>query len=895
MAMKWNPTERRPRAVARMSMVVAAAWAAVAAAQTPPPAAERRPPVPTKGAAVLETSADGFVLGSLVPAPAVDGAARSTLLWRSPLFAGPIEFAIDGIDRIRFARVDVPRPAAADWRVGLRGGSFVAGAIEAIDADHVVLAVPGVADGRLRIRRTAIERISRDSAAGQVLVPGGLDGWDVARGAWQEQAGRLVCDTVGSDAFRDVAAPPRACFELVLAWDERPEFELFFAGDTTRSAAKPKAKETKDKKPAPQEERYRVDMAGGDMLAIREGAKEGKFDAIAAVRPGAGGVHVQVFVDQPAGRMAVVLPKGESPGKAVFDETLAPAKPGNRTGFGIRLRSGKIRIDELRVAPWTDAEPRLVNSGGLGGPTAALESFDKAKGTFTFRGPEGPREVAAADVSMIEFPAEGAGVSEHAPGSVMVAFHGGSRLAGRIMEVGENAVRLDCPAVADPVVGQFPQLAEIESLAVRATAPLPGRPGRFDAEAGRMVGCLANMAPAGGVAWQPLGAVRPVPIADQLPARILFRGINGLGGVGLEFARQGKEFRVASLVAGGPAARDGRIQRGWRLDAIRLDPAAQPIETGSLKPEDVRGLLRGVVGSSVVLTVADPAGKAQEIPLVRDAGGRGDLAGGAEQDVLEAVLKMHAARIVHGPAAAGQATVYLKTGDSITCTVVSADPQGLKIRIDAIGETIVPAVAVRAVELLPGAGTGISREKLARLLTLPRMQQADPPTHMLRLPNGDYLRGKLLALDDNEVRIDVLGVVKSLPRAAASRLIWLSVEGDETDAKAVEAVMGGADKVGVPMRATMTDGRHLSLMGERVDGDRLVGKSGVFGVVGVELARCGHLDVGRVATAAAPGELPYGKWKLTPAAPPRALQKSGPPAAGPRGDAVPGAAAAGGT
>ena len=862
---------RRPRAACWCGLLASLTWCVVAGGEVPA-AGERLPPAPARSAAVLDLSADGFLVGGLVPAPAAADGPRATILWRSPLFAEPIEFELDGIERIRFARVEPPPPPATDWRVGLHDGGFATGALEAIDADEVVLAVPGVAGGRLRIRRGAIERISRDSAAGKVIVPGGLTGWDAGRGAWQERAGRLVCEQANAAAFRDVAAAPRACFDLVLAWDERPELEAFFASVTTRPQAA-----AKDQKPAATEERYRVELTAGDLLAIRESAKAGKFDLIGSIPAGAGGLRLQVFIDQQTGRMAVVLPDRESAGKAVFDETLDPQKPGQRTGFGILLRGGGVRIDGLRVVPWTDPEPKLAVSGGLGGPEAALESFDKVRGTFTFRGPEGPRRLPAAEVPFIEFPTAGDAKVEQPPGAVLAAFHDGTRMAGRVKEITAQAVHLDCPALVEPLVCEFTQLAEIGSLARRPAGPLPGRPGRLEADEGRMLGCLANAGPAGGVAWLPRGAVRPVPIGAEVPLRISYRGIVALGGVGLDFGRRGAAFVVADITANGPAARDGRIRAGWRLDAIRLDAAGEPIAANPLAPADLRGLIRGVAGSTVVLTMTDPAGTSHDIPLVRDASGRGDLAGSAERDVLEQALKTQEARRPAGPPAVGQATVYLKTGDSLTCAVISADPAGLRIRTEVAGEAVVPAVAVRAVELVAGAGAGIPKEKLARLLTLPRMQQADPPTHMLRLPNGDYLRGKLVSLDDKLLKMDVLGVVKSLPRADVTRLIWLSVEGDETDARAVAAVLGGPDKEGVPTRATMTDGRRLSLAGERVADDRLLGSSGVLGTVGVDLGRCDHLVLGRAATQALPGDLPYAKWKLKPAPGPRILQKPAPP------------------
>jgi len=236
------------------------------------------------------------------------------------------------------------------------------------------------------------------------------------------------------------------------------------------------------------------------------------------------------------------------------------------------------------VVPWTDPEPRLASSG----VDEVLESFDKVRGKFTFRSVKGPREVSAAELPMIEFPAAEASGSKPSAGFVMAAFHGGARVLGRIVEITEQGLRLDCPALADPLVCQFGQLAEIEPLARRAAGPLPGRPGTLEADAGRMLGCLAN-APgsAGGIAWQLQGAVKPVPINADTPLRISYQRIAGPGGVGV--------------------------------------------------------------------------------------------------------------------ASAGQATVYLKTGDSITCTVVSADPAGLRIRTEFAGETVVTAVALRAVEVVPWA------------------------------------------------------------------------------------------------------------------------------------------------------------------------------------------------
>jgi hypothetical protein len=222
--------------------------------------------------------------------------------------------------------------------------------------------------------------------------------------------------------------------------------------------------------------------------------------------------------------------------------------------------------------------------------------------------------------------------------------------------------------------------------------------------------------------------------------------------------------------------------------------------------------------------------------------------------------------------AGGPATVFLKTGDSVQCTVLSAGPEGARIKTDLENDILVPTVAMRSMELLQSAAASIPKEKFARLLTLPRMQQADPPTHMLRLTGGDYLRGKLLALDENVVRFDVLGTVQEIPRSQAARLIWLSLVGDDSQQRAADVVMRVDQPGGVPVRATLLDGRRLSLAANGVEGDRLVGRNGVFGTTSVDLARCDHLDLGGAAAEAAAGTIPYSQWQLKPAAEPRALK-----------------------
>lgn len=712
-------------------------------------------PEPTPSVAVLDLPDDGFLQGQLLPMAAGDG-PLTTLRWRSPLFSKPLEFRLDAVERIRFHAPPAQPPAADVWRVDLRGGDFAVGMLESIDANHVVLQAGGVGPGPLRIRRAAVERLARTNATMKVIVPGFVAGWECFRGGVREEAGRIVCDQLGTVAYRDVAAPPRACFEVGVAWDKRPEFELFFA--VGPGFAKNVGQDGKSAK----QDLYRIEALNSDLIAAREGATAA-FDPVGSVADAAGSLRLRVFIDQDRGRMAVLSADPAATDRPLFDQTVPPGEPGVQAGFVLKLRRGGIRINSLRVTPWTDAEPKVATAGDLGGPDAVVESFDRAVGMFTVREGGEARQVAASEVSAVDFPTEATVAPP--PAAVQAVFHGGTRLTGRILEVTDGVVRLDCQAVAEPLTCDRRQLALLEPLATAAAA-VRGRLGLLEGSSGRMRGCLVNAAGnETGIAWQPRGGVEAVAIGPAEPLRISYDRAAGV---------------------------------------------ASPTATSRVKTT----------------------------------------------------------------AAGGLATLYLKTGDSVQCSVLAADGEEVRIKTDMEADLRVPAVALRAVELLPSAAGALTKDKVARLLTLPRLQQADPPTHMLRLPNGDYLRGKLLSVDASSVRIEVLGTVKEFPRSDVARLIWLSIEGDDSEARAARAILQVTDPRSVPSRATMLDGRRVSFAAERLDGKRLIGRNGVLGTTSVDLDQLDRLHLGRAALEPPQGTVPYSQWKLKPAAVPRALKDS---------------------
>jgi len=300
----------------------------------------------------------------------------------------------------------------------------------------------------------------------------------------------------------------------------------------------------------------------------------------------------------------------------------------------------------------------------------------------------------------------------------------------------------------------------------------------------------------------------------------------------------------------------------------------------------VMNLLRGRVGSRVGLRVAaGDGGDEREIELARGliyVGGR---------EVLEQALATHA-RFAAGQLAAADggrgfpSLAILRSGDVVSCAVERIDARTVTLRTPAAdgGGTepvSVPAALLQAIELDTAvASRAIDRARLERLLTLPRSQRLNPPTHMLRLRDGDYLRGRLVALDAEAVRIEIRGKLQTLPRSAVVRVIWLHPQEGDAEVAADAAPPPAANPLpadGGTVVQGVAKGRRMTLVAERVEGSVIHGRSPAFGAGRIDLAEVDRLLVGGAIEAEA-DELPYRQWRLRPAPEPRALEGAKPTA-----------------
>lgn len=844
------------------------------------------------GAGVLDLPGEGQLPGLLVPVDGDPQGPRRSLLWKSPLFAVPFEFPLDQVHGLRLAAAERAARPAGGWRVHLRGGDLLVGDLESLDASMIGLAVGG-RQPTVRIARDVVDRLVRSGAATMdgFLGPGELADWrQTPVGSWRQEAGGLVADGRMSSISRDVRAAARARYDVVLSWKGKPpEFRLAVGADEKSAEA----------------DAYRLEMlviAGGEpgLAVVRREAATAEIEPLDVPTTGQT-LRMSLFVDQAKGRLVAALPRGDRV-EPIGELELAPAAGRQPSGL-VRLTclTGAVRLETLTVAAWTSdtaaIEPAvgtMLRGRDLRLDEIAVESLEGD--AVVIREGGGSRRVPVADVDEIVFqpPAAEPGATAVQPGAakpaVRIVSAAGQSLSGDLVRIDGSSIWIQRAGIDAAVGMALTEMIAVRSLQTAAPPELPGRTGRLEAEGVSVDGCLAPTAK--GVVWRPRAAVngsefQVTPVGNAPDVTVLYtpRGRSQpdpeqpLGGIGGQVMLNDEGFFVVAMMTeDGAAAKDGRLGAGDRITAIAPEKGSPFVETKGLDQDTVMNLLRGRIGTPVRLRIeSDEKDEPQLIELVR-----GPI-NVMNTEMLAIALDVHARLAPQTDMPADRlrthpAKLFLRTGDVLPCTVLGISATGLELSTPVAtgtGAIKVPTPLVQAVELLPSAGRGIDKARAERLLTLPRMRRADPPRHLLRLENGDYIRGTVVGLDADTLTIDLQGAIKPLPRSTVSRVIWLHpdepVAAADGEQQAVAAA--AAPRAGEPflVQGVAGDGRRLTVVPRATQDGLILGTSAAIGDCRIELGMIDRLLFG-AAIERESATLPYRQWKLRPAPEPRALK-----------------------
>jgi thiol-disulfide isomerase/thioredoxin len=217
----------------------------------------------------------------------------------------------------------------------------------------------------------------------------------------------------------------------------------------------------------------------------------------------------------------------------------------------------------------------------------------------------------------------------------------------------------------------------------------------------------------------------------------------------------------------------------------------------------------------------------------------------------------------------GKPGLHLRSGDTIPCEVIGIDEKGITLKSPISDTTFVPNEKIKSIELTTTWGsTQVDEVKRDRLLTLPRLQRDAPPTHLICSKNGDFLRGRILSMDETQLTVEVRLENRIIPRDRIAQIIWLHA--DELTGKPPASTVAESNQK-TRVQTVRANGDRLTFVAEKADLKQISGTSDVLGPCHAALADVDQVLFGNTIEESA-ALLAYHLWKLHHAAEPKYVQ-----------------------
>lgn len=304
--------------------------------------------------------------------------------------------------------------------------------------------------------------------------------------------------------------------------------------------------------------------------------------------------------------------------------------------------------------------------------------------------------------------------------------------------------------------------------------------------------------------------------------------------------------------------------KGWLVDA-QGSPEAGCLVWHPTLGTSAAPLRTDIAGRIVYHDGSPPAAKAS--PRRPAQRGGADLGAQIANQLAAAMAGRNQGRSPGVRKIDGKFLLHLRTGDTIPCKSVTIDEAGVQFESTTSDATRVAHERIKVLELSPSNPDEVKlkKSKRERLLTLPRIQRPSPPTQLLRSNSGDFLRGRVTAMTDEAIELEVRLENRTVPRSLVSHIFWLHPE--ELDSQNPD-VPAGKENAQLRVQAYRNDGFRLTFQPQQVAAGVLTGTSDVLGSCRVELARIDQLIIGSGIEQSV-AQLAYHRWKLKNAVDPR--------------------------
>ena len=682
---------------------------------------------------------NSFIDGQLVPS---NDEGEIGLV--SPLFDRPIEFDIRGLRSVA-GDYSPPEPESGHAFL-LEGGTRISGQLKQWTDTHVVVDSPSLGEITLDKSLLRVVEAIRDSGKRVYSGPKSIDDWNILddTGKWQFAAGALTSPDNEARAAGNVNLPGKFRLVLSMSWQGRADFVLSLGCKQPRKPS-PQPKNRRAIVQSPQENAaVRLEMWDAQLAVVREVGNLADI-AVLPLDDGISKFELVFYVDQIEGLVAVYSPRGK-----MLEKIKVSDQKGIANKFALLENHGKsVSVSRFDVFEWdghlpdsTEFPDGYVLDTDDVVSSSTVTGYDAKSGTLDLvdlKDAKKTGDIALKDVRRIILAANDSGEKE-------------AESADKDDESADKDDRSDSKSKEPSGGPKFEAITLDEMRLIEVDF----------ADTSRLVGYLAKSSDGkftffgNGIAGKFQADVDQV-VAISGSGKP-FRAEKLPGVVGELVTDQSRlQGCLVKPIAGGAAADSSVLT--WRPCFSSSNVAISIEQSGSIDYAKTNRNSAPVARPSAVPAAAKPK------------------PAGALNNLIAGVFSARPNRKPGEPAGESSKLKYeivFRSGDTIDGYVRSVDQRGVTFESDETSTTFVPHEQMDSITL----GRMISKPnfdetELKRLLTVPRSRKSDPPTHLFVSTTGDYLRGRLIGVNEKLVGAEVRLDVQEIPRENVARVIWL--------------------------------------------------------------------------------------------------------------------------
>jgi thiol-disulfide isomerase/thioredoxin len=226
-------------------------------------------------------------------------------------------------------------------------------------------------------------------------------------------------------------------------------------------------------------------------------------------------------------------------------------------------------------------------------------------------------------------------------------------------------------------------------------------------------------------------------------------------------------------------------------------------------------------------------------------------------------------------------SLFLFSGDCFPAVIRRGDSQEFYFESSLFPKQSISQSLVRGLRFVDYRGIDkLDRATRLRLLTLPRVQRSNPPTHLVVSRDGDLLRGKMILFDRDQLVMDVRGEERTVLVKNIAELIALDPapelsnpsepsENTEPDQANKEPSQEAQQVAQADVyQINLEQGARVSIQPVSVDTDSLKGIHPQLGECSLPWSSVVRISLG-AAIAMDASQNRFGKWKLQHAPDPK--------------------------